>query len=153
MPHASEEKKKAWLRARYARIKSDPALLKQKREEERARYRKKMKSEEGAQALRDRAKRWRDAHPDKVKELLRRANLRRYYGITPEQYDQLFEKQRGRCAICGTRNAGGKGSVFRVDHDHATGLVRGLLCNECNLGLGKFAHDKRRLSKAIDYLE
>lgn len=78
--------------------------------------------------------------------------MRQYlYGLTPDQYDELLASQEGRCAICRTETPGGKGG-WHVDHDHATGKVRGLLCDNCNNGLGRFADDPIRIQRAIDYL-
>jgi hypothetical protein len=78
--------------------------------------------------------------------------MRQYlYGLTPEEYGALLEAQDNRCAICRTDTPNGKGS-WHVDHNHATGQIRGLLCNDCNLGLGKFADDSDRLRAAIAYL-
>lgn len=58
------------------------------------------------------------------------------YGITVEDYDALFSKQGGMCAICGTTKSGKQGQHFAIDHDHSTGRVRGLLCIKCNGWLG-----------------
>lgn len=60
----------------------------------------------------------------------RKWNLKTRYGLTPAQYDALLEKQRGACALCG-------GIMERpvVDHDHSTGIVRGILCHPCNIKL------------------
>lgn len=79
--------------------------------------------------------------------------LLRKYGISIVDYDNLFEDQGGRCAICGSEDSrnGNRGLV--VDHDHATGQVRGLLCGTCNTALGKFRDDPTILLSAISYLD
>jgi hypothetical protein len=82
----------------------------------------------------------------------RDGHLRRKYGIGLEQYSAMSTAQGGRCAICRTSSPGGMGS-FHVDHDHATGKVRGLLCFTCNRGLGCFRDSEETLSLAIQYLE
>ncbi len=69
------------------------------------------------------------------------------YGLTLERYRQLLESQGGLCALCKKRPAGD------VDHCHATGKVRALLCRGCNVGLGLFGDDPDRLRAAIAYLE
>lgn len=74
------------------------------------------------------------------------------FGVTLDDYNRLLAEQNGRCAICETDDPGGRGA-FHVDHDHETGQIRGLLCNECNIGLGKFGDDPARLRAAADYLE
>ena len=82
-------------------------------------------------------------------------NLKRNYGITLEDYNRMFEEQGGKCAICSAEDTGGKhkDAAFHVDHCHDTGKVRGLLCNQCNLALGKFKDSKKLLQKALDYLK
>lgn len=81
-----------------------------------------------------------------------RANrYRRSFGMSLEDYDILFEKQNGLCAICGVDdNYGGK--RFSVDHDHKTGVVRGLLCDNCNTGIGMFKDNPSLMLNAIKYL-
>jgi predicted nucleic acid-binding Zn ribbon protein len=73
------------------------------------------------------------------------------YGLTVEALAALFTSQDGRCAICGTDEWGPKGS--QVDHCHDTGAVRGVLCTNCNNGLGRFRDDPALLRAAADYLE
>lgn len=75
----------------------------------------------------------------------------RLYGITPEQFAERLAAQDGRCAICRTDTPGGKGD-WHVDHDHASGRIRGLLCHRCNLLLGNAGDDPARLQAAITYL-
>lgn len=83
-------------------------------------------------------------------EVRRRWHLKNRYGITVEQYDEMYERQGGRCAIC---SAESPGRTFDVDHDHDTGEVRGLLCNPCNRAIGLLGHDHDLLMSAIQYLE
>ena len=80
--------------------------------------------------------------------------MREYlYGLSEERYAELLTAQDGRCAICQTDEWGGKHGVPHVDHDHATDEVRGLLCDACNNGLGRFADAPERLRAAAAYLE
>lgn len=72
---------------------------------------------------------------------------RTIYNLTPEQYQALCIAQENKCAICGTKEP------LVVDHDHATGVVRGLLCSACKHGLGRFKDNTLYLSKAIAYLQ
>lgn len=81
----------------------------------------------------------------------RRVRLKSRYGITPEQADAMLEEQGGVCAICGTDEPGGRG-FWNVDHDHGTGKVRGLLCTNCNRGIGLLGDDVNRLMSAAAYL-
>lgn len=73
------------------------------------------------------------------------------YNLEPEQKAVLIESQNNSCAICGY-GFGQKVGDMKVDHDHATGKVRGLLCDLCNRGLGMFKDSQDNLNKAISYL-
>lgn len=81
----------------------------------------------------------------------KRARTLRVYGLSVADYDRLLAQQGGRCAICDGDKPYGKS--FHVDHCHATGRVRGLLCKRCNNGLGFFDDDRERMAKAIGYLQ
>lgn len=111
---------------------------------------------------------WAAANPDKVKaqKLRRRLKkwpadqaaarawaLQRHYQLSVPEYDALLLAQAGRCAICGTDKANGRGDKLHVDHDHESGLIRGLLCNKCNSALGYFNDSPKRLRRAAAYLE
>lgn len=84
--------------------------------------------------------------------------LRRSFGddLTYARYMEMFDAQDGKCAICREPEKvmrHGKVAALAVDHDHITGAVRGLLCHECNTGLGKFRDSASILTLAIAYLE
>lgn len=79
-------------------------------------------------------------------------NRLRLYGVTADEFRALLDAQSGRCAICETDDPGGKGN-WHVDHCHATGAIRGLLCHHCNLLLGNARDEPTRLRAAADYLE
>ena len=85
------------------------------------------------------------------KENYRDYTYKRKYGISLEEYDTLFSLQKGLCAIC-DGECPSKRSLA-VDHDHVTGKVRGLLCANCNRGLGLFKDKIEALQKAVVYLE
>jgi hypothetical protein len=78
---------------------------------------------------------------------VRSYHLKARYGITGEQAAEMLDAQDGLCAICRERPAD------HVDHDHLTGRVRGLLCFNCNGGLGQFRDDPELLRAALDYLD
>lgn len=99
----------------------------------------------------ERVQKWRKANPDKVRRISRRNDLKKKFGITIEQFDNMLVAQGGCCALCGTLEPGGNKS-FRVDHDHDTGIIRGLLCHHCNVGLGHFKDNPSLLQQAINYL-
>ncbi len=89
------------------------------------------------------------ANPEDTKD---RA-LRRTYGITLKQYNAMLEAQNYQCGICATKHVeGSRSSVLHVDHCHNTGVVRSLLCSNCNKGLGCFKDDPELLRKAMNYL-
>ncbi|MEU6077280.1 endonuclease VII domain-containing protein [Micromonospora sp. NPDC047074] len=76
----------------------------------------------------------------------REYHLRRRYGIGEKEFQELLAEQGGVCAICGTPDP------QHLDHDHRTGWVRGILCFNCNGGLGQFRDDQSRPAGAITYL-
>lgn len=83
--------------------------------------------------------------------------MRKSYGITLDDYMHMFEHQAGRCAVCSNTAKPpmpGQRFVERlvVDHDHATGTVRGLLCDNCNRALGLVHDSEGVLLAAVDYL-
>ena len=78
--------------------------------------------------------------------------LKRAYGIGYAEYLKMLEAQNGCCAICGTNDTGNR-KAFHVDHCHDTGKVRGLLCGNCNSGIGNLRDDIGLLQRAIAYLE
>jgi hypothetical protein len=84
-------------------------------------------------------------------EYRRHYHLKTNYGISQSDYQRLFDLQDGQCAICGTTDPKHYG-MFNVDHDHETGKVRGLLCAQCNQGLGKFRDNIHFLEQAVLYL-
>ncbi len=84
------------------------------------------------------------------KDIFAGYNLKRHYGITKERYGIMLIEQGGVCAICGGPS-NDRGS-YHVDHDHRTGIVRGLLCGGCNSGLGFFKDDQSLMKIAIEYL-
>lgn len=86
---------------------------------------------------------------------IRNRELRKY-GITFEDQQRMYVEQGGKCAICGREIflfGSSKKDTAHVDHDHLTGRVRGLLCQECNTGLGKFRDSIPYLESAIQYLK
>ena len=73
------------------------------------------------------------------------------YGITPQQFNLLFESQGGCCAICGRHQSEFKQSLC-IDHCHITGTIRGLLCTDCNRGIGGLQDKPNVCLKAHKYL-
>lgn len=75
-------------------------------------------------------------------------HLKRRYGMSLDGYQYMYNKQKGECLICGSFQ-----KELNVDHDHVTQDVRGLLCPNCNLGLGHFKDNPILLIKAAKYLK
>lgn len=114
---------------------------------------------ERVQAARD----WRLKNPERHKELTKSNSIRNRkkiklrnvewrYGITGEQYQQALIDQDNSCAICGAHGSTQR-RALDIDHCHATGAFRGLLCNRCNAGLGWFRDDQDLMLAAIKYLQ
>lgn len=98
--------------------------------------------------------RWKKSNPEAVKSNYRTIHLRNNFGITTEEFEEMSERQGNVCAICkepATR--GGVGWRLSVDHHHSTGRIRGLLCDSCNVSIGRFKDSPTLLRKAADYLE
>jgi hypothetical protein len=122
-----------------ARYRADP-------ERERARVRRWQRENADRHRANQRARRERP----EVKAQEREAHLKRKFGITQEHYEQLLAAQGGGCAVC--RKKPKPGRSLHVDHDHATGAVRGLLCFSDNAALGHLAEDEVRIDALLGYL-
>lgn len=80
------------------------------------------------------------------KSKLYRLNL---YNLTLDEYNLLIQEQQNKCAICRKESS----KTLHIDHNHITGKVRGLLCNNCNRALGYLKDDAQILKSAIEYLK
>ena len=96
-------------------------------------------------------------HGIRSREDSRAYTLKNVYGMTTGEHERMLAAQAGVCKICcqeeARRHKDGSAVALHVDHDHATGIVRGLLCHRCNVGLGSFNDDPSRLRAAANYLE
>ena len=86
---------------------------------------------------------------------VRRQNYGRY-GLTEQEVQAMFESQRGLCAACGnpetsTIKRTGEIKMLHIDHDHKTGKIRGLLCQDCNMSLGHLQDSSERIQMLLDY--
>lgn len=104
------------------------------------------------ESVRNRDREYKKKFPDKFRD----SRLRSTFGISLDDYNAIFIKQNGVCAICErfdiSYNMHGVIKNLCVDHDHKTGSVRGLLCMRCNKALGSFYDDISLLKNAIKYL-
>lgn len=88
---------------------------------------------------------------DNNKDIWKDRQLKRTYNITLEQYNKLLQEQNHCCNICGAHESNFKKSLA-VDHCHNTGVVRGLLCKNCNTGIGNFYDNVDIMKRAIEYI-
>ena len=79
--------------------------------------------------------------------------LRLDFGMTTSEWHVLFKNQGSACAICGTKKPGRKDEHWCLDHNHSNNMPRGILCTNCNLGLGNFKDDQEIVKLAIKYLK
>lgn len=120
---------------------------------------KKARYEADPQKAIARVKKWQQENADRLNAYRREYNAtpkrrrkgrdayyQRTYGISADEFDLLLEKQGGVCAICAGADP------KHLDHDHVTGAIRGILCVNCNHGLGKFFDDVELLERAVAYL-
>ena len=121
----------------------------------------------------DKAKLWKEANPEKAKESSRKSvakarseesrenkkhrHLLHTYGISLEDYSKMYHAQQGQCKICKTpldfQNESRGATTANVDHCHETGIVRGLLCDNCNRGIGFLKDSPTILRLAAEYLD
>jgi len=94
-------------------------------------------------------RKWRENNPEKLK-LYEKKRICKRRGITIEEFDSILRSQGGKCAICGKDSPGKKNWV--IDHNHTTNENRGLLCSQCNVGIGMFRENAEVLEKAKSYL-
>lgn len=90
--------------------------------------------------------------PAKKKEYGRKTKLKQNYGITPEQYNKMLIEQNHKCAICGKDETEVHLNRLYVDHCHASGAVRGLLCHHCNFAIGMLQDSVENAMNAAAYL-
>jgi hypothetical protein len=135
------EKKKAQRRKYYQAHKDQ--IRERQKEYRKEFYQRHKEVEKKAHA------KWVNKNKERWKEWTTNFHLEKNYSITLKEYSELLDKQEGVCAICGSRPGKRK---LAVDHVHTSGIVRGLLCMKCNIGLGNFKEDINLLRKAIAYL-
>jgi len=131
---------------------------KRKQEKEKRKKRNEMSEEERLAARAKDKKKYKNIISDerrnqKRKQTMRSLYLRRKYGITIEQYEDMHQTQEGRCGICSIEEQEAPRKILNVDHCHETGVVRGLLCDRCNLGIGILGDNLNSVQRALDYLQ
>lgn len=91
-------------------------------------------------------RKYRAANQERLTAITRKSRLKTQYGLTVEDFDALLAAQGGRCAICTAE------APLHVDHCHATGAVRGLLCTRCNKAIGVLGDTADSVLRAVTYL-
>ena len=139
----------------------------QKDNKDKINKRRKQYQKDNKEELKTKRKKYIDANIDKIRKYAKdyravtKEERKKYdmisrnkkrYGITPEQYTELFNKQEGKCAICGKHQTEFKKALC-VDHNHITGKIRGLLCYKCNTGIGNLNDNIILLQNAINYIK
>ena len=158
MPRKDKEARKAYEAARYQKNRAKiiarvTAYALKNKERVRAASRKRYRKDPAKVNARNLA--WRAANPEKAQKMQRAAWRKHMYGITALQLEKLLDAQNGKCAISTCSAVLTMVGRFGgdVDHDHVTGVVRGLLCHACNVGLGQFKDDPTKLIAAAEYLQ
>lgn len=93
----------------------------------------------------------RDRYSQEEKIRIRAYGLKRMYGLSLDAYEELLIKQKYKCAVCEIDQKSYK-RPFDVDHDHSTGIIRGLCCMRCNRAMGLFKDDPKITQRATNYL-
>src|SRR5579864_1096986 len=156
MPHANPDDAKAYFKARAERLKEHIKELRKAyylKNSDKIRQRAAAHYAKNRDAINARTRELRAANPDPH----RWSNIKNRYGLTADEYDELLRQQGGACAICqnqenARRKACGRSYRLAVDHDHASGVIRGLLCANCNHMIGKAKDSVDVLNRAIAYL-
>lgn len=104
--------------------------------------------EENRGKYNDGAKLWRKRHPRNIREW----RIRRKFGLSHAQYDEMANRQGNKCAICEQGPVGGR-EYLSIDHCHKTGKVRELLCDNCNKGIGCLQDNPELFIRAAEYLK
>lgn len=135
MPYAKVEDRAAWSK-RYKKANLDKVLYWADAYRKRNRVRLRIRHKQ--------------LYDEKYKARNRRYDLKKKYGLTFEEYERLIAEQNGLCAICNLSESVHKNLV--VDHDHATGKLRQMLCFKCNCTLGLVGDSTTVLQEMINYL-
>ena len=146
-----------WARNNPDRIKEIKRRYREKNREAIAQYVREFKQRD-PERVRAHKKKWSSSNPiansmQKVRKRIKAEGISEdYRHATASEYAKVLTCQGGGCAICGVTKANRAGHLLMVDHNHATGQLRGLLCNSCNSAIGYLDEDLARIQRAIAYL-
>lgn len=148
------EEKRIYAETHKEQIKEKNKVSYQKNRDKRIEYSKEYRSKNREEIILRRRENY-QLNRDKFREEGRKsASIHRItqYGISVSDYNEMFSNQNGCCAICGKPEKLHH-SRLHIDHDHKTGIVRGLLCSKCNQGIGLFNDNIDLLQSAYNYLK
>jgi hypothetical protein len=138
--------RRAWKKANRAKVNAQARAKRARMTDE----------QREAQKLYQREYMAKNKHKYNTPERTKDSRLKHSYGISAADYDQMFENQRGLCGIClkpeTRKTKGGHISPLSVDHNHATGNVRALLCHNCNSALGQLKEDPQTMLNMFTYI-
>jgi Autographiviridae endonuclease VII len=152
MTRKNKEETKKYNREYY--LKNKEGKYKEYREKNKEKiknYTKKYR-EDNLDYFRNMHKEYYQENKEKLKHYRHEKQMEILYGINKNQYNELLERQLNCCAICG-KNKDEFRYALSVDHNHETGKIRGLLCLNCNTGIGKFEDKIELVEKALNYLK
>lgn len=145
--HKHREKRIHEVKEYYMKHKEEISLKNKINKAKRTESRRRCK-EKNKEKYKKTADEYRKNNPEKVKRSGKNSHLKRQYGITLLQYEEMIKLQENKCSICDKIS----NSSLHIDHNHSTGKVRELLCTNCNTGLGQFKDNIEFLESAIKYL-
>jgi hypothetical protein len=140
-------KKKAYMAKYLKSYQRKPKTHEQLEEKNRKRREQYATDPSHREKMRMEVKKWQAENPHK-----RKAQRLRQFDLTLDEFNAMLEAQSHGCAICGFSDRTDPKVFPVVDHCHTTGKVRGLLCMQCNQGIGKFKDAPKRLVAAAEYL-
>ena len=143
------ETSKRWRKANEAREEQRKKEWREKNKERWKAANKKWYKENRDESL-QRSKGWYQKNKNKCRERVRNYQLKSQYGITAKEYDEILTSQGHVCACCRSPSTGRR--RLAVDHDHSTSEVRGLLCDNCNTGIGRLGDTESGVQDALIYL-
>jgi len=145
-PMTKSEWRKDYYQKNKEKIRATQAIYREKNRENLRVIRKERYSKDG-QGERASTAKYRKNNLERVKD----SKLKSSYGLTIGEYNKMLIDQNSVCAICGLPPK--YGHRLHLDHCHSTNNIRGLLCDSCNNGLGRFADNIKFLENAIKYLK
>lgn len=151
---ANKERIAARRRERYA---TEPEHREKLKKRSRSNYKGYSSlTEEQRKKNHEATRKWKLKNKDKVREYtknyFRENRYGRGYSMRKEEYNSRLAEQNDACKICRSLDPGRKLRRFCIDHDHVTGVIRGLLCHYCNIALGAFKDNPEIMNRAIEYL-